>query len=265
MKKFFQLTNKSFDDLNVKTHQELWEKVKDNNDAMNIYVNAVFTKSADMANKYHVVMSTPMEDRHGDIVEQEWDLRFFKKNNVFLDSHNYDSIEHILGRVEKPSAKNKNLEGDVVYCDDNPKGLLAHKMTDGDFLHAVSVGFIPKEFDDKGRILKSELLELSAVSVPANPEALFEKKQKDIEKKQEDAGAKPQVDAKKIEKKQCAIIKHNKLDALKRLADQKENRRKHLYKESLAVIQRLSQREVDAQKRKQMVNRAIKQLLKAKE
>ena len=106
----------------------------------------------------------------------------FKKNPVVLDSHNYNGIEHILGKVKNAKVKDKKLQGTVVFAEMNPKGVMAKEMLEAGFINAVSVGFIPKEFDEKYNILKSELLELSIVSVPANPEALFEKLNKKYDK-----------------------------------------------------------------------------------
>lgn len=177
MKKYYSINNKSFEDLGVTTEKELWEKVKGEYEALSISVETIFSKTAESDNQFHVIFSTASVDRHGEIVMQNWDLKYFKKNAVFLDSHNYNSIEHILGKVKKIGIKEDKLQGDVEFCLDNPKGLLAYKMALGGFLSATSVGFIPLQFDDKGNILKSELLEISAVSVPANAEALFEKKE----------------------------------------------------------------------------------------
>ncbi len=174
MKKYFYLKNKSFNDLEVSTHKELWEKVKlQGYTALVLGVDTIFQKG-DKDNRFHFVFSTATEDRHGDIVEQNFDVKAFKKNPVLLDSHRYESIEHILGRVIKIS-QSEHLEGDVEFALDNPKGLLAYKMTEAGFINTTSIGFIPLEFGEDGSITKSELLEVSLVSVPANPEALMEK------------------------------------------------------------------------------------------
>lgn len=186
MKKFLQIQTKTFEELQVTNYKELWEKaLADGYTGLSICVETSFVKSADSDNSFHAIFSTASEDRHGDIVYQNWDLKSFKKNPVYLDSHNYDSIEHIIGRIENVS-KDVNLEGDIVFALSNPKGVLAYNLAKDGFLKTNSVGFIPKEFDDKGNILKSELLEVSAVSVPANAEALYGKKEKEeeIEKKE---------------------------------------------------------------------------------
>lgn len=179
MEKFLQIQNKSLEEFGVKDYKELWTKAKaDGYKGLSVSMHMDIEKKAEGEKTfYHCVFSTAHEDRHGDIVKQEWDLKHFKKNPVFLNSHNYDGIEHIIGKIHNTKADDRQLEGDIEFFLDNPVGVLAQKAVEGGFLNTTSVGFIPKEFDDKGTILKSELLEVSAVSVPANPEALFDKKE----------------------------------------------------------------------------------------
>jgi HK97 family phage prohead protease len=174
MQKFLSISNKSLVEFGVKNYQELWKSAKKQGyKGLTVLVKTEMTRSAE--NKFHAIFSTANEDRHGDIVYQNWDLKAFQNNPVYLDSHNYSGIEHILGRIEGIKA-DKLLEGDIVYALDNPKGLLAYNLTQKGFLNTSSVGFIPKEFDKDGNILRSELLEISAVSVPANADALIDSK-----------------------------------------------------------------------------------------
>jgi HK97 family phage prohead protease len=119
------------------------------------------------------IFSTEDEDRHGDIVRQNWDLKQFKKNPVILNSHNYWSATDVIGKAEKISVKNGQLEGKIKFAvEENPIAKIIFDLYKNGFLNAFSVGFIPKEFSERGEILKSELLEISAVSVPANAYAL---------------------------------------------------------------------------------------------
>lgn len=256
MKKFYQLTNKSFSTHKVKNYKDLWEKVKGEYTGFCVGVTAEFKQKAENENKFHVIMSTATEDRHGDIVEQEFSLKAFKKNPVFLDSHNYSSIEHILGKVEKAKVEAKKLQGDIVYMLDNPKGMLGYQMTIQKFLNAVSIGFIPKEFDDKGKILKSELLELSAVSVPANAEALFEKIMKGKKKKKK---VEP-----KVEKQEVVTKENVKLKALKNIVRKKEVKRIKLLKEAVGAMKSLAEKGVEASEKRTMANRAIRKIMQSK-
>ena len=177
MKKFLSLTTKSFEQYEAVTPQELWQKAQAAGYTGLVLACGVnLTPSEDTGTKkFHAIFSSEVEDRHGEIVYQDFDLKAFKTNPVYLDSHNYDSIEHIIGKVSPISVKDGKLQGDIEFATDNPKGLLAQNLAEKGFLNTSSIGFIPKVFDDKGNILKSELLEISAVSVPANPDATFEK------------------------------------------------------------------------------------------
>jgi HK97 family phage prohead protease len=180
MKKFLQISHKSLSDFGVIDYKSLWKKAQDEGYAGLVTTLVVDMKKSESEQKtFHAIFSSAKEDRHWDVVQQDFDLKYFKKNPVFLDSHNYDSIEHIIGRVKRISVEEGKLQGDIEFMTDNPKGDLAYKMAEQGFLQATSIGFIPKEFSDKGEILKSELLEISAVSVPANPEATFQEKKVD--------------------------------------------------------------------------------------
>lgn len=282
--KFYQITNKSFKELGVKTFKGLWNKVKKDHKGLCNSVDTKFKKVKSSDGKFNVVMSTASEDRHGDIVEQNFDLKSFKKNSVLLDSHNYNSIEHIVGKVNKTKVKDGKLQGETEFMRDNPKGALAEKMVDGGFINAVSIGFIPKEFDDEtGNIVKSELLELSLVSVPANAEALFEKAEKKFGKeeckhkafKKTDKGFKcigcgEMAEDEEVEKEEVKIFKEEvkktnpKLEALKRVVAKREAKRREYLKEGLAVIQRMTREKVDSTTRRRMANRVINRMLKIK-
>jgi phage head maturation protease len=286
MNKFYTITNKSFDELGVTSQKELWEKVKSDHKGLSTTVETVFTKIEGNDNRFKVVMSKAEEDRHGDIVHQNWQLESFRKNPVFLDSHNYSSIEHILGKIHNIRVENNMLQGEIEFMLDNPKGMLAYKMALGGFLNATSVGFIPKAFNDQGHITESELLEDSAVSVPALASALIERgidieevkegeeeKEDDIdvvnpepdtteepestetdEEEGEESEIEEEIEEKKVDKTLEAIRAINKREA----------RKQELLKESLGVIRQLQEKKHDVNSQKRMVNRAIKQLLKLK-
>jgi HK97 family phage prohead protease len=180
--KFLTINNKSFQEFGATNTKELWEKAQEKGFTALSYEIPVQFKAVDKEeNSFDVIFSTADEDRHGDIVEQNFDLKFFKKNPVFLDSHNYGSIEHIIGRINKVRVEENKLRGQVEFALMNPKGALAYEMAKAGFINTTSIGFIPEEFDKDGKILKSQLLEVSAVSVPANARALFEKIVEDYE------------------------------------------------------------------------------------
>jgi hypothetical protein len=175
MTKFLHLKKETFTEYGAISHKELWDKVKGEYKGFVFDAETTYTKAEGSDNKYHFIFSTDTEDRHGQRVFQNFDLKSFKKNPVFLDSHNYYSIEKILGKIDRAKVKDNKFQGDVIFNLKNPLGLMARDMAEDGFLFATSIGTIPNEFDSNGNILKSEIIEVSAVSVPANPEALLER------------------------------------------------------------------------------------------
>ena len=147
------------------------------------------------------IFSTEDEDRHGDIVRQDWDLKSFKKNPVVINSHQYFDATEVIGKVEDIKVnEDKQLEGKIKFAaEENPKAKIIFDLYAGGFLNAFSVGFIPKQFDDKGTILKSELLELSTVSVPANAFALAKSKGIDVDTLYKGEEKKTEEDEEEIE------------------------------------------------------------------
>jgi len=140
--------------------------------------------------KYTLTMiaSSQDVDRHGDTILQDgWDLKHFKKNPVILNSHNYNDATEVIARatktwIEGKGKKSKMLQTWEFAVDANPKAKIIFDLYAGGFLHASSVGFIPTEFDkqkdgstDYYTIKQAELLEVSAVSVPANAAATLAK------------------------------------------------------------------------------------------
>ena len=136
-------------------------------------------------NSLTAIFSTQSEDRHGDVVMQEgFDLKAFKKNPVILNSHKHNDVTEIIGKAFKIKIENKKLVGSIKFAvEENPKAKIIFDLYAGGYANAFSVGFIAKEFDPKdySKIIKSELLEISAVSVPANSQALADAKSKGID------------------------------------------------------------------------------------
>lgn len=154
--------------------------------------NGEVTEQDDGRKKFPVVMSTEEVNRNGRLVVSNFIVEYYKENPVLLDSHRYDSIEHIVGRVENLKTENGKLTGEMVF-NDQAKGRMAEELIDNGFLKAVSIGYIPVEFTEEETddgiitiISKAELLELSMVSVPSNRKALLKKMEtmedKDVEK-----------------------------------------------------------------------------------
>ena len=150
------------------------------------------------------VASDETRDRYKDIVMTDgWEYAAYKKNPVFLWGHSHHSLP--IGRSVKtfigshPSKKNKealihhvqfaekgNHYDDWPITTPTPETVYRMYTSEPRMLNAVSVGFMPlayepimekegdKEYWTGGfKFTKQELLELSAVTVPANPSALI--------------------------------------------------------------------------------------------
>lgn len=133
-----------------------------------------------------VVGSTQVIDRMGEVINQDgWELANFKKNPVVLWGHNVRSERPPIGKALKvwiEGIRKKQLMFNIKFdLEDDFASEIFRKVKEK-FVNTVSVGFLPLESealekDDSSffapqRYLKQELLELSFVPVPANPEAL---------------------------------------------------------------------------------------------
>ena len=134
-------------------------------------------------------ISKEVTDRDGDILRARGvDFSNYMKNPVFLSFHN--SREFPLGKVTKFWVEGNSVKAIVYFptleeLSSNPE-YASEKAKLVDFtyhcyktgmLNAVSVGFIPLEWTetkDGYDITKWELLEFSAVAVPANQDAIAE-------------------------------------------------------------------------------------------
>jgi hypothetical protein len=134
-------------------------------------------------------ISKEVVDRDGDILRASGvDFGNYMKNPVFLSFHN--SREFPLGKVTKFWVEGNSVKAIVYFptleeLSSNPEQASEKaKLVDFTYhcyktgmLNAVSVGFIPIEWTetkDGYDITKWELLEFSAVAVPANQDAIAE-------------------------------------------------------------------------------------------
>lgn len=119
--------------------------------------------------KVRVVASTETKDREGEVLPVAgWELGNFKKNPVLLWSHQAHQLP--IGKVLDVFVEGKNLIADAVFAG-HQFAQEVKKLVQEGFIKTVSVGFLPLENDANGNVIKQELLELSFVNVPANPEA----------------------------------------------------------------------------------------------
>ncbi len=136
--------------------------------------------------------STAAKDRHGTVVQPEGiDTARFSRNPVLLWAHDgygsafggKPSIDSIIGKISKieKSSLALDVEAEFAPAEVNVKAEQAYRLVRAGFLSAISIGFIarrshmerlngdaaPTEVLDE-----IELLEISLVPVPSNPEAL---------------------------------------------------------------------------------------------
>jgi HK97 family phage prohead protease len=139
------------------------------------------------------VASTASEDRYSDIISQDgWDLSSYRKNPVILFNHDSRALPIGKGDVEVVDGQ---LLLDVEFDMDDPLAEKISRKVDKGFINAVSVGFNPirsvqrnelptehKYFGERGRYFeRSELLEVSIVTIPANSEAIASKGIEDMD------------------------------------------------------------------------------------
>ena len=121
-------------------------------------------------------------DRDSEVLKpQGAQLKNFKKNPVFLWAHNWWQALPSIGKVIKMKKDSESFRGVVEFDlgNDQFAEMIYNKYKDG-FLNAVSVGFIPLAVDTEPIVdgqqgftyTKYEILEVSAVPVPSNPDAL---------------------------------------------------------------------------------------------
>ena len=126
------------------------------------------------------VGSTATVDRYGESIDQKsWILDEFKKNPVILWAHNLTMGEDRppIGRAVNVEVKGSKLLFDIQFDMADPFAADIFRKYKEKFLNAFSVGFISHKVQESDGeeapiLMDNELLELSAVPVPANPEAL---------------------------------------------------------------------------------------------
>lgn len=131
------------------------------------------------------VASTETEDRMGDIIRQSgWKLENYRRNPVGLWCHDSAGWTAKGGMPVARGIRTAVERGELHWLAQFPErelyefGDLVFRMAANGYLGAVSVGFIPLKFSfiDGGagiEFTEQELLEISVVPVPANPDALI--------------------------------------------------------------------------------------------
>lgn len=126
-----------------------------------------------------VIASSEAIDAYGEIVIQDWDLKRYQSNPVVLYGH--DARELPIGHASDVRVEDGKLLATLNLVDEraNPKAEQVWQGIKQGSLRAVSVGFRTKaakvvDVDGKSvyHLTGNELVEISIVPIPANPEAV---------------------------------------------------------------------------------------------
>lgn len=154
--------------------------------------------------------STEREDRHMDVVRQDWRLGAFKANPVILDNHDYRRIVGVATDAWVPKVTTDEIDEGMVgnlvirvkWDLDNPDPMCADvgRQHIAGFRRAGSVGFAPGKKTERSKLAsdspyyrepieveswwggtvkvsgylyeRCELREFSSATIPANPDAV---------------------------------------------------------------------------------------------
>ena len=192
---------------------------------------------------FRVIASTEDVDRDGEIIKIDaWEIDNYKKNPIILCCHKYFDISDVMGKATKIEVQGKKLIIEWVFAKSNPKAQLLKGLYDEGIIKTVSVGFIPLE--RQGNVItKAELLELSFVPVPANPNALADEIKSVAKKLGLEKQAEELLPTDSSIEKELAEIKSEIKEIksfIKSLADGKADKKTYEVKEILQTINRVS-------------------------
>lgn len=127
------------------------------------------------------VAATEEVGRDGMVIDSGgWQLDNYRANPVVLWAHDYLGQHPPIGRAEV-EVKTRKLYADITFDAEDPFAAGIERKYRSGFLNAVSVGWNSLQFEpgDGGngplRVTKAELLDISAVPVPGDPNALKER------------------------------------------------------------------------------------------
>lgn len=147
-------------------------------------------RAAEEGRVAHFRAATPALDRHGSRIRPEGiRTEAFERNPVFLWGHDGyaragapPDPQAVIGRVVDHSKGPAAFDVTVEFAPAavNPRAEQALRLVRAGFLNAVSIGFLPRKRHEErlpdGRSIpvfdEVELLEVSLVPIPSNPEAL---------------------------------------------------------------------------------------------
>lgn len=130
------------------------------------------------------IVATNDIDRDGEILDiNGLDTTNYEKNPVIQPFHRYDMPP--IGKATELRKEGGKLIAKMKFAvNENPLAKTIYELYKGGYMNAFSIGFIPKSIEPVGDNLKfvqSEMLEFSAVPVPANANALVTAKEAGID------------------------------------------------------------------------------------
>jgi HK97 family phage prohead protease len=120
-------------------------------------------------------------DRYQEVIQASgWKLDNYRRNPVIQNSHQYGDVMFTLGKALRTEVQGNELVQRWQFAvNENPIAKVTYDLYKGGYLNTSSVGFIPlkwengtKETPYRRKFIEQELLEVSAVGIPANPNAL---------------------------------------------------------------------------------------------
>ena len=99
----------------------------------------------------------------------------YLRNPVFLWAHDYTGRTLPIGKVTRLAPSKTRLKAWVTFDREDEFARQVERKFDEGYLNAVSVGWMDMERDNAGMITKWDLLDISAVPVPGDPDALIER------------------------------------------------------------------------------------------
>lgn len=164
-----------------------------------------------------VIGTTGNLDRHGDTVNPDgWLLDNFLKNPVIFVNH--ASWEMPVGKAIEVRKVENGLEFDIQFSTKTEQANEAWGLIEEGIMKAWSVGFIVLDWGrpgDEYTIMKQELLELSLVGLPANPDAMSPKQAQSLKALQsliESKGVKHEAKAETPETPEVPETPEKKID-----------------------------------------------------
>ena len=133
---------------------------------------AIVEKAVDLGEGIlEAVIATDSKDRHGERLSMKGlDTSKYEANPVVLWGHDYNKPP--IGKTLSLTKRAGKLIAKIKFAiDEDEFAHKVYKLYKGGYMKAFSIGFIPLEMDGD-MYTKSEMIEHSAVPVPANSEAL---------------------------------------------------------------------------------------------